>query len=104
MIPVAVLAGLAADLLALALRPSVARPAALRLWAFAVPAILYACYFAAVALLARIAWSLHLWTGAIVLAGITGLLLSYLLVPPVLPEGAAEAPLNPQAGAAGWIK
>ncbi len=94
MIAVAVLAGLAADLLALALRPSVARPAALRLWAFAVPAILYAFYFTAITLLARIAWSLHLWAGAIVLAGITGLLLSYLLVPPALPEGAAEAPLK----------
>ena len=87
---VAVLAGLAADLLARALRPSAARPTALRVWAFAVPAILYSCYFAAIELFARITWSLHLWTGAIVLAGITGLMLSYLLVPPALPAGTAE--------------
>ena len=94
MIIVALVAGLAADLLALVLRPSVARPTALRLWALAVPAILYVCYFTAIALLARIVWSLHLWTGAIVLAGITGLLLSYLLVPPALPDGTTEVPLN----------
>jgi hypothetical protein len=30
-------------------------------------------------------WSIHLWLGSCILAGIVGLLLSYLLVPPQKP-------------------
>jgi hypothetical protein len=44
-----------------------------------VPAVYYACYFPALALADRMAWSVHLWTGAIVVAGVTGLLLSIML-------------------------
>ena len=82
MIPVATLAGLLADVLLQRLRPSAERPVALRIFAFAVPAILYALYFVTLLLTAGIAWSTHLWIGAIVLAGVVGLLLSYLVVPP----------------------
>jgi hypothetical protein len=31
-------------------------------------------------------WSVHLWTGAIVLAGLVGWLLSYLILPPQEPR------------------
>ncbi len=75
-------AGLAADLLRAHLRPTAERPAAWRLFAFAVPTVLYLCYFLGLMLTEGIAWSVHLWAGSIVLAGIAGWLLSYLLVPP----------------------
>jgi hypothetical protein len=81
-IPIAALAGLVADGLLHSLRPSVERPMMLRVFAFAVPAILYTFYFMTLLLTVGIAWSTHLWTGAIVLGGMVGLLLSYLVVPP----------------------
>jgi hypothetical protein len=77
------LIGLLIDLLNTALRPSPERVLALRVFAFAVPFLNNVIYFAVLyALKGSIAWSVHLWTGSIVMAGIVGLLLSYLLVPP----------------------
>jgi uncharacterized membrane protein YecN with MAPEG domain len=73
------------------LRPSAERLGAVRLFAFAVPFVFYAVYFLAILSLGgEIAWSVHVWTGAIFLAGIVGLLLSYLLVPPRLPAGQGQ--------------
>ena len=86
LIPVAVLAGLVADFLLRALRPSVERPTPLRLFAFAVPAMLYMLYFIALLLTVGIGWSIHLWVGVIILAGVIGLLLSYLVAPPAYPS------------------
>lgn len=96
LIPVASLAGLGADLLLRGLKPSVARPGALRLFAFAVPILLYTLYFLALMLTKGIWWSVHLWTGSIVLAGIVGLLMSYLVAPPPDPaeqrdQGSAQS-------------
>lgn len=92
LIVVAVLAGLLSDLVLRWLQPTAERPLALRIFAFAVPAILYTLYFGALALTDGIAWTIHLWAGAIVLAGVVGLLLSYVAVPPAAPaiEPAAE--------------
>lgn len=90
LIPGAALAGLVADLLLKQLKPSVTRPGALRLFAFAVPAIYYLLYFLTLMLGKGIWWSVHLWAGAIVLAGVVGWLLSYLLVPPRTLEVARE--------------
>lgn len=81
-IPVALLAGLLADLLLEWWRPSATRPGALRGFAFAVPAVFFALYFLALVLTGGTWWSIHLWMGAIALAGVAGWLLSYLLVPP----------------------
>jgi hypothetical protein len=58
------------------------RSGALRLFAFAVPVSYYAFYFAALKVTQGLGWSVHLWTGSIVLAGVIGLLLSYLIIPP----------------------
>lgn len=80
-IPAAILAGLAADILRQRLRPTTARIRMFHLFAFAVPAVFYALYFAALALTDGIGWSVHLWVGAIFMAGIAGLLLSYLIAP-----------------------
>jgi hypothetical protein len=81
-IPAAALAGIAADLLLRWLRPSAVRSQALRWFAFAVPAIYYALYFVAIIMTQGLDWSVHLWTGSIVLTGLVGLLLSYLIIPP----------------------
>jgi hypothetical protein len=91
LIGAAVLAGLICDGLLAWLHPSPDRPLAFRAVAFAVPAIQYLLYFVAVMWWARLTWSVHLWTGAVVIAGGVGWLLSYLVLPPrqlAVPAGA----------------
>jgi hypothetical protein len=79
----ALVAGLIADLLLSLLKPSADRPVALRIFAFAVPTILYGLYFVGMIVDGGgIRWSVHLWAGSAVMAGIVGVLLSYLVVPP----------------------
>src|SRR5262249_59226394 len=82
---VGLVAGLIGDVLMVALRPSADRVAALRTFALALPVALYLLYFIAVELGGGIMWSIHLWLGAIVLAGVVGLLLSYVVAPPAVP-------------------
>lgn len=81
LIPAAALGGLGADLLYRWLQPSTKRPDMLRLFAFAVPAFYYLCYFLNLQLIRGIQWSIHLWLGSVFMVGITGLLLSFLMVP-----------------------
>lgn len=81
LIPAAALGGLGADLLYWWLQPSTKRPDMLRLFAFAVPAFYYLCYFLNLQIIRGIQWSIHLWLGSVFMAGITGLLLSFLMVP-----------------------
>jgi hypothetical protein len=82
LIGAAVLAGALGDVLLWWLRPSPDRWLAFRVVAFAVPALQYLFYFVAVFGWARLDWSVHLWTGAIVIAGGVGWLISYLVLPP----------------------
>lgn len=70
------LAGLVADGLYRQLDPSVGRPWSLRLFAAVVPTVLFGAYFLGLWAVTGIAWTLHLWTGAIVTAGLVGLLLA----------------------------
>jgi hypothetical protein len=90
LVPGAVVAGLAADALVRALSASPARPAALRVVAFGVPAIYFALFFAVIALTRGVWWSMPLWTGTIVLAGAVGWLASWLVVPPPVPAAARD--------------
>jgi hypothetical protein len=85
-IPAAVLGGATADLLYRWLKPSFQRPAGLRWFAFIIPAVLYSLYFLTIHLTEGIWWTIHLWAGGIVLAGVVGLMLTYLFVPPAIPE------------------
>lgn len=80
-LPVA-LSGLGADLLYGRLKPVPERPFSLRLFAFAVPVLLYSLYFLGLLLTGGVWWSVHLWAGSIFIAGIVGWLASYLAVPP----------------------
>jgi hypothetical protein len=82
LVPATLAAGLLADALLRWLKPSAARPKRLRVFAFGVPVVIYSLYFLAIHLTWGIAWTIHLWTGAIFLAGVAGALLSFLIAPP----------------------
>lgn len=76
-----VVASVVAEALYHGLKPSAARPLALRVFAFIVPMSLFGALFAILIATAGVWWTIHLWAGAVFLAGVTGLLLSYLIVP-----------------------
>jgi hypothetical protein len=93
-VPVALLAGLGADVLYRRLKPETQRFSALRIFSAAVPVILYATYFVALGALGGTWWPVHVWAGSIVLAGIVGWLVSYLLLPSPLPAPARQVPAS----------
>lgn len=78
-IPAWLVAGVLADLLIS--RLDLSRSRDLRAFAFIVPTVLFSLYFATLGLIEGIAWTVHVWTGAIVLPGLVGWLESYLVVP-----------------------
>jgi hypothetical protein len=86
--PTGILGGLAADLLYRALQPSLQEPDRVRLFAFLVPLCMYIVYFLDLMIVgalfwhAGIVWTAPFWAGAPVVAGITGFLLSFVMIPP----------------------
>jgi len=84
-IVVALLSGLAADILVLALRPRRDRPAAFRLFATIVPLVLWTLYFVATHLRWGLALSPELWVGGVFFTGAFGLVLSLIMVPAAEP-------------------
>ncbi len=91
---VGVLAGVAADLLLTSLRPSPERLTQARLFAFLVPVLLYTLYFYGLIEVDGVWWPVHLWAGAPVVAGLTGWIVSLVVLPPPTP---AAAPTEPAA-------
>jgi hypothetical protein len=85
LILVAALAGLTADLLIRQLKPSTTKQLEIHIFGFIVPVVLYLLYFLALKLTSGVYWTIHLWLGSTVVAGIAGWLLSYILVPPQIP-------------------
>jgi hypothetical protein len=85
LVPAALVAGLVADSLYAALRGGRFRGSLLgfRLFAFGVPVVFYLLYYLTLEATTGIWWSIHLWLGSVVLAGIAGWLLSYVAVPPL---------------------
>ncbi len=81
LVPGAIAAGLVADGLLWLVRRSDKRVLSVRMFSYSVPTIYYAFYFLALSVTQGIGWPLELWSGSILLAGFTGLLLSYLLIP-----------------------
>lgn len=82
LVGVALLAGILADLALWKLRPSQERTVQFRLFALLVPIFLYGLYFLAIlAFGGGIEFSVHVWTGAVVVAGLVGWLTSYFVVP-----------------------
>jgi hypothetical protein len=78
------LAGLLSDCLLKVLRPTAARPYAVAGFSFSVPVLVHGLYFAVVATSSSVWWSLPVWLGAIVIAGMIGFMLGYLMF--LLPE------------------
>jgi hypothetical protein len=88
-LPAILLAAVVADLLAQRLSGDGDRPyapGALRLLATTVPALVTAGILATSAVVGELAWSVHLVTGAVVVAGAAGLLVSVLTAPPAVPS------------------
>lgn len=88
-IPGFITAGLVTDLLYKAIKPKNSNPKAVRLFATLTPVIIYSIYTATIFLTSGTWWSIHLWAGAVVIAEITGFLLSYLIIEPVRGETSA---------------
>ena len=78
---VGLVGGLLGEELLGGLRPSRQRALQLRLFAFLLPALLTAVYFALLASAGGIWWPVTVWSGCIAASGIAGLLVSMLLVP-----------------------
>jgi hypothetical protein len=72
------------------LKPSISRSADLRLFAFIMPVVLYLLYFLTLKLTTGVNWTIHLWLGTTFVAGIASFLLTFLLVPPEMPEKVVE--------------
>lgn len=81
LLPAMIIAGIFADSL-LSSFPAKDHLAKFRFSAFLVPAVLYTVYFVTLILGDSVWWSVHLWTGSIVIAGVMGYLLSFLAVEP----------------------
>jgi hypothetical protein len=77
-------AGVVGDALLIWLKPSSERVWALRLFAFALPVVLYLLYFTLLITQYGTYWAIHMWLGVTVISGAVGLFLSYLSVPPTL--------------------
>jgi hypothetical protein len=85
-LPVALLGGAAGDVLYRWLRPATEAPLRLRGFATVLPAILFSLYFAALFVQGGVWWAIHVWLGAIALSAITSWLVTYLVLPPTMPE------------------
>lgn len=83
-------AGLVVDALLLLLNPSPARPWALRAFAFLLPLVVWGPYLGLLVALRLSNLSLELWLGVAVMAGLGGVGLSALIVPPPVPTEARE--------------
>lgn len=89
LIPGVVVTGVVADVLLRVLRP-LSSTTELRVFAFIVPVVLYLCFFLTLMLVSTINWSIHLWLGSCLMAGVVGLMLSFLLAPPRGPNEPGE--------------
>jgi hypothetical protein len=65
------------EIVAWRLKPSTSRPNALIAVLTVLPVLMYLAYFVAINRYERIFWSVHVWTGAIALAGVVGALVGY---------------------------
>ena len=79
---VAVGAGIIGDVLLRWLRPSVARPLALRTVVSVLPAAYFVLYFAVVYVRYGFGWTFTFVSGSVILCGVIGLLLSFVALPP----------------------
>lgn len=81
-IPSFIVAGFLIDIIYKILQPEIYKPKTFRFFAALMPIIIYSIYTITIFVTSSTWWSIHLWAGAITMAGITGFLLSYLVVEP----------------------
>lgn len=74
-------AGAVADALVAVAPPTLDRPLSVRAFGAVVPVAFAGTFFLVVELQWGIQWTTHLWTGAIAVAGLGGLLLTYAILP-----------------------
>lgn len=86
LIPVSFIAGMLIDTAYFFLKPSMQRPAQFRLYAVVAAATLYAVYMLTLELTMTVVWTVHMAIGSVVVVGIMGWLLSYLVLPGKQPE------------------
>jgi hypothetical protein len=84
------MAGLAADALLRLLGTPIRSPSPLHLFGFALPTAYYLFYFLTLQQSVGLWWSVHLWTGTVVMAGLVGLMASYLVSPLKDPDAGAH--------------
>ena len=96
-LPAALAGGLVADVLVRRLGPGVERPNVLRLVAAVAPAALWGAWFLALELRWGLQWSAELWTGTILFAALSGLVLAQLVVGPAR-AATAMAPEEARGG------
>ncbi|HLZ55498.1 MAG TPA: hypothetical protein VKR06_01010 [Ktedonosporobacter sp.] len=83
LVPGGLATGLFADLLVLWLKPSIKEPWTVRIFAFIVPVVWYIFYYASLTVVVGVVWSIHLWLGSAVIAGMACVLLSYVHIQPM---------------------
>ena len=88
-IPISAIAGVIIDVVYRFLQPSTERVDQFRLFAATVPLIIFTVYFLVLWLTMGIVWSVHLSVGSIIVSGIAGWLISYVMIPPKAPADQA---------------
>jgi len=88
-IPIAAIAGVIIDVVYHFLQPSTERIDQFRLFAATVPLIIFTVYFLVLWVTMGIVWSVHLSVGSIIVSGIAGWLMSYVMIPPKAPADQA---------------
>lgn len=76
-----VLTGLTADAFVRWRRPTPTNLRALRMFGALIPLVFVGSYMGIIRLTDEIAWTVHVWTGAVITAGLAGLLLTYAIAP-----------------------
>ncbi len=96
MLLVAAVTGIVADAAYAWLKPGASQPSRLRAFAFLVPATFAATFFLVVFFAQGIWWPAHVWSGAILVTGLAGLLISYLAYTPGGRQPAEEPMSQPR--------
>lgn len=85
LVPMAI-AGLTGDVLLVLGRESRRQVLLCRVLGVTIPFALFGTYFLIHELVWGIAWTIHIWSGALLIGGLVGLLVSYLVVPSAIPS------------------
>lgn len=94
MIPISLIAGILVDAGYFFLKPSPQRHTQFRLYAVVAAATLYAVYMITLVLTMTVVWTVHMAIGSVIVVGIMGWLLSYLVLPGQQPEKSVKTNID----------